>query len=310
MRLDDVAYLLMRSSHFGVSEAGNMGFPVTYYPFLSMSLFIKDDFFNIKVRWNRGVFFNSYRNLLFIVFIIVFYFFISFSFPSTPFVDTNAAYRVIVTMHILHHKSWNVYNADNIAKVKKDEQKAQDEEKRKQAKAEKAEQEYRLHLLRAKAHNRSEPLTDQKHVNFFTESAHHNQEYEQEKQKEQQKQELQCTTYLVSPADGSSSKRPWYVTVEPNTSDDIFRKKIDMKKQREDPLLAMYPHHQTRSRPASHRNNSQLSSLEHLREQRLRREKEERERIAILRGIKHDDVSFIDDRKRPYHSQFHPKFSK
>ncbi|RUS30250.1 hypothetical protein BC938DRAFT_479662 [Jimgerdemannia flammicorona] len=57
-------------------------------------------------------------------------------------------------MNILHHKSWHVYNTDNIEKVRKDEQKAKEEEEKKTERIATAERETRITLLRQRAEQR------------------------------------------------------------------------------------------------------------------------------------------------------------
>jgi hypothetical protein len=301
-------------------------------------------------------------------------------------------------MHLLHHKSWNVYNAEAIAKVKADEKKAHEEEERRSVKARRVEQERRLESLRAKSAisnetsngpneigheginelsgSSSTPLTFRQHVDFFsdtitTTNRQPNEEYEEEKRQEQQKRDLQTTVYLVNNSKESNTQKQtaWY---EKSHSTRISRQEQDgisanssideQEKQRDDPLNIVKQHfkkleslntsssqqihsHSTPSLSStskvipnsSHSDNKHHhhshqqqqrpspTSIEHLREQRLRREKEERHRLARMydnssggsdkdnntRSSKRESFdSPVDDRKRPYHSQFHPELAR
>ncbi|GAN02606.1 leukocyte receptor cluster (LRC) member 1 [Mucor ambiguus] len=121
-------------------------------------------------------------------------------------------------MNILHHKSWHVYNKDNVERVRKDEAEAEAEAKKKQDRVILAESEARLDLLRKRA-NANLPIVQDKqetkrieHVNLFQdlEDKHNanstNPDHEAEQKAKDEKWEKQITMYL----DKGTEKAPWY----------------------------------------------------------------------------------------------------
>ncbi|KAG1077185.1 hypothetical protein G6F42_025018 [Rhizopus arrhizus] len=68
-------------------------------------------------------------------------------------------------MNILHHKSWHVYNKDNIERVRKDEAEAEAEAKKKQDRVILAESEARLELLRKRANANLPAIQDKQDAN-------------------------------------------------------------------------------------------------------------------------------------------------
>ncbi|OUM57713.1 hypothetical protein PIROE2DRAFT_17217, partial [Piromyces sp. E2] len=109
-------------------------------------------------------------------------------------------------LNILHHKSWNVYNTENIERVRRDEAKAKEEEERKKEKAIQAEREFRLSLLRQKNSIRTDStskdllldsnLNENGHINLFYEEEQQlnngkNEEREKEEKAEKEKFESQ-----------------------------------------------------------------------------------------------------------------------
>ncbi|KAJ3021798.1 UNVERIFIED_CONTAM: Leukocyte receptor cluster member 1 [Siphonaria sp. JEL0065] len=166
---------------------------------------------------------------------------------------------------ILKHKSWHVYNAKNIEKVRKDEAKAQKEEDEKKERAVKAEQEYRLEVLRAKSGSRQSRKrsgtevedndiknSDQAvvsagqpgvHLNLFGDlesgkatrrADGKNAEHEKEAAEEKAKFEKQFTMYLGQEAGGKPAAVPWYAKETRDDSDRLGVKRLKAE-QREDP---------------------------------------------------------------------------
>ncbi|KAL9548981.1 hypothetical protein MBANPS3_005434 [Mucor bainieri] len=140
-------------------------------------------------------------------------------------------------MNILHHKSWHVYNKDNIERVRKDEAEAEAEAKKKQDRVILAESEARLDLLRKRANANLPTIQDTQdtkrieHVNLFQDledkrnANTNNPELEAEQKAKDEKWEKQITMYLdkgtekgnwirmissVMPADAPYSIAPWY----------------------------------------------------------------------------------------------------
>src|SRR4051812_7902353 len=98
-------------------------------------------------------------------------------------------------LNISHHKSWHLYNKDNIERVKKDEEKERQLQEKKTIQKETAEKERRLQLLR-----KGKAVA----ANINTTKAT-NPEYEKEEKEKKDKFEAQFTMHL--PSDSS----PWYI---------------------------------------------------------------------------------------------------
>ncbi|RHZ44983.1 hypothetical protein Glove_701g17 [Diversispora epigaea] len=181
-------------------------------------------------------------------------------------------------MNILPHKSYHVYNLKNKERVRKDEEKAQQEEAAKNERKEIAERERRLKLLREKASAKliqgiqgiqggannpsalestknddqglqlqSSTETASGHINFwedkekeFVKTFSTNPEYEAEKRAREQKIERQYTMYFDEVL---KDPKPWYMKVnkeERYSIDGTIKKKKDEGiKSFEDPLLTL-----------------------------------------------------------------------
>ncbi|ORX60890.1 hypothetical protein BCR36DRAFT_314836 [Piromyces finnis] len=161
-------------------------------------------------------------------------------------------------LNILHHKSWNVYNTENIERVRRDEAKAKEEEQKKKKKAIQAEWEFRLSLLRNKNSTKGDStsndlplnshLNENGHVNLFYEEEQQlnsgkNEEREEEEKAKREKFESQFIYSLT----GKDKEKPWYSLDKsskslkvPSISDNNNKlKKLNKDKKRkelEDPL--------------------------------------------------------------------------
>lgn len=216
-------------------------------------------------------------------------------------------------MNILHHKSWHVYNKDNIEKVKKDKAEAAEKEQRESDRKKKADKEKRLELLREKSKQkygatedvmREEPKEDHvnvdsavtakdnqkpRHINLFYDEEQANAKYgrgnEKRKREEKQKLDELERKHTIWHLDSGAKDQPWYL--DDNQGKD--RTEDDLKRRRHagDPLAHMkIPERKQTiqsSQTASRSSTSGKSKIEILREQRMRREAEEKKRVLSNR---------------------------
>eukprot|EP00696_Hemimastix_kukwesjijk_P013670 gnl/Hemi2/27117_TR9107_c0_g1_i2.p1 gnl/Hemi2/27117_TR9107_c0_g1~~gnl/Hemi2/27117_TR9107_c0_g1_i2.p1 ORF type:complete len:260 (+),score=51.96 gnl/Hemi2/27117_TR9107_c0_g1_i2:113-892(+) len=214
---------------------------------------------------------------------------------------------------ILPHKSWNVYNRDNVEKVKADERKHAEQEDKKRRRSELAEQEARVTAMRAKvprlgdtASSSGGKLTlpassssrgggqvvasrpaSRGHINFFEEleaggtgltTGGKNPEYEAEKKVEQEKWDRQITTYLGQSAAETQKVKPWYFDASERPVSEEKLKKDKRLKDLEDPLVAMAAHvEKKRSQTKAAKASTQPGQSAETAVERLRRERLERE---------------------------------
>ena len=191
------------------------------------------------------------------------------------------------------------------------------------------------------------------HINFFKdeeEGKKHgtNEEYQAEKKAEKEKYEkdIGLLTYLGQGAVESQQSKPWYFKVPDRTrkldeessqkSKKTGREEFDQKRKYDlDPMRQMTKYmeikekhkdkgkkekkhkHDRKNREdrGKEKNLSGKKTIEQLRADRLKREKEERKRaeevIAKAKGdyvpVKEKEV-IVDERQRSYNSQFNPDF--
>ncbi|KAF5189495.1 leukocyte receptor cluster-like protein [Thalictrum thalictroides] len=169
-------------------------------------------------------------------------------------------------LNILPQKKWNVYNFENREKVRKDEEAAAKEEQIKREQSRKRDAEFRLQKLRfAKAEIKESGGKDLEEEKGFKRKK---LKRDEEKKKEDKvvvsaEDEKYKLGYGLA---GKGVKAPWYLTkpVSVDGDDEIGGKK-DRKKQEK-------------------KNNSGKKMVEELREERLKREKREKEReFALIR---------------------------
>ncbi|KAI9287310.1 hypothetical protein BC943DRAFT_319469 [Umbelopsis sp. AD052] len=267
-------------------------------------------------------------------------------------------------MNILPHKSWHVYNKNNVDKVRQDEAKAKEEEDKKLERQQLADREARLTMLRDRANQRAgidsadtasskDAVQEAKHINFWEEleSGHvdpagPNPEVAAEKQQEREKWEKQITMYLAKEAKGPA---PWYAAAkrlsdekqDDKSFDEAYRKLKDPKEkqkalkrrkreirdiEREDPLNVIRTslkgrdsnpntlssnrdkyadkRHRKEKETSNHKSHTS-NSMERLREQRIARERAERQRAAAL--VKGPVDEYAQEKSRRYNSQFNPE---
>ncbi|XP_060112338.1 leukocyte receptor cluster member 1 [Heteronotia binoei] len=250
-------------------------------------------------------------------------------------------------MNILPKKSWHVRNKDNVARVRRDEAEAEAERQKREARVLLAEQEARTEFLRKKA-RLSVPGSDSsssdllspgsegpsQHINFFHELQEvGNKEHEEEKRQEKERREkaLGILTYLGQSAAEAQTSQPWYQ--KPPERSEAVAKDVKLKGKL-DPLVEMERHlhkkkssqkegkkgkaeqKQKESRGGPSSLSSSSSTLEKLRQERLRREQTERARAEVLLAQKagkllpREAEEEVDERKRGYNSQFHPQLAR
>ena len=166
-------------------------------------------------------------------------------------------------MNILPKKRWHVRTKENIARVRRDEAKAEEEEREKQRRIKLADQEARMSLLRQMAVDKltdeqktqlgkfqefqrpaeSEASTSNSHVNFFEElesgesgTTNGNAEREKEKKKEQEEYEkkIGLLTYLGQDTNELTGQKAWWEKVDRGNEDS--EKSKDKFKDLLDPL--------------------------------------------------------------------------
>ncbi|KAG8567961.1 hypothetical protein GDO81_013847 [Engystomops pustulosus] len=252
-------------------------------------------------------------------------------------------------MNILPKKSWHVRNKDNVARVRRDEAQAAEEERQRRKRAELAEQESRTDFLRKKARlSLPEGAADSSalveahqesgHINFFQDveegkgTTSGNKEYEEEKRKEKERQEkaLGILTYLGQSAAEAQTSRPWYQELpasrqkekEDTAKDEKLKRLLDPMNKMEKYLHKKTGEKRRRSDKKEHKKEKEKrnektgapkSSIEQLRQERLKREAAERARAeALLSGKKEKSTpdQEMDDRKRRYNSQFNPQLAR
>jgi len=199
-------------------------------------------------------------------------------------------------LNILPQKRWNVYNFENREKVRKDEEEAAREEQLKREQSRKRDAEFRLQQLRrargldpdAGAGKPEAPVeskpdspepskseSDSKHINLFDGIKifdpvviEKKRENEGDMRKKMKKEEIR----VVGPEDekyrlgygvaGKGVKAPWYVMKKPDMEDAEER--------------------ESRGKGAVKSGEKRKKTVEELREERLKREKAEKERERAL----------------------------
>ena len=174
-------------------------------------------------------------------------------------------------LHLLHHKSWHVYNSANIERVQRDKENARRKEEEEEQRQNKADQQRRLAKLRGNAYNTdteaapSDPSVPvdrpsnhipgvkhgkQKHVNLFEDietvkKVETNPERQQELAIEKKKWEDLVTSKLIN---ATNEHAPWYSQLdgisgaEKNKSDverELRAQKQEKWKSDADPLKTM-----------------------------------------------------------------------
>ncbi|XP_045463456.1 leukocyte receptor cluster member 1 homolog [Harmonia axyridis] len=162
-------------------------------------------------------------------------------------------------MNILPKKRWHVRTKDNIARVRRDEARAEEERNEKEERQKFAEREARTQFLRDRARERvglkdfiplsskSEQPQSDGHINLFEEledgqeeSKRTNKEHEKEKKEETEKYEKQIgyLTYLGQDTNEALGKRDWYDEIP--IRDSFDKDEVNIKsKLKEDPLEIM-----------------------------------------------------------------------
>ncbi|XP_018421588.1 PREDICTED: leukocyte receptor cluster member 1 [Nanorana parkeri] len=255
-------------------------------------------------------------------------------------------------MNILPKKSWHVRNKDNIARVRRDEAEAAEEDRKRRKRVDLAEQEARTDFLRKKA-SLSLPDTssndelavvklvkESTHINFFQDvkdckgTSQGNREYEEEKhrEKEQREKALGILTYLGQSASEAQTSRPWYQNAPIRSKMDVDDSMKDEKLKRNlDPLYEMekclhrksgekkkYSERKHKKSKTIKEERPLKTSIEQLRQERLKREVAERTRAETLMSVRKNssnpktemDEQEMDDRRRLYNSQFNPQIAR
>jgi hypothetical protein len=153
----------------------------------------------------------------------------------------------LMPLHLLHHKSWHVYNKDNVERVRRDKAKAQKKEDEDEMRMNIADQERRLAQLRgnvptegpAQTHpeettsERKKDVNRVKHVNLFEDvekgqraPVETNPEREIELAKEKKKWEDMVTSRLIN---ATTEHAPWYSQLDKTSG--VEREKSDVERE-------------------------------------------------------------------------------
>ncbi|CAG8481908.1 1745_t:CDS:2 [Diversispora eburnea] len=221
-------------------------------------------------------------------------------------------------MNILPHKSYHVYNLKNKERVRKDEEKAQQEEAAKNERKEIAERERRLKLLREKASAKQSILIQG--MQGIQGSANNPFALETTKNDDQRLQIQSSTETTSGHINFWEDKekltifidpKPWYMKVnkeERYSIDGTIKKKKDEGiKSFEDPLLTLKKTLDKKKKNdviAQLQESNSLLTIEELRAKRLAREHEERLRTLKLLN---PHISIEESSKNRYNSQFNPE---
>lgn len=208
-------------------------------------------------------------------------------------------------LNILPQKRWNVYNFDNREKVRKDEEEAAKEEQLKREQSRKRDTEFRLEQLRqargsskseSKSESKAELKTETKskndHINLFEGIKIFDpidagiKSFDDDKRgrfkqlkREATKLKKESEAKVVAPEDekyklgyglvGKGVKLPWYMSKKPRIE------KVDWESEGDD----------EGKEEGNKRNGGGKKTIEEMREERLKRERRERERVkALLSG--------------------------
>lgn len=199
-------------------------------------------------------------------------------------------------LNILPQKRWNVYNFDNREKVRKDEEAAAKEEQLKREQSRKRDTEFRLEQLRqarglaseSKSELKPEEKSKNNHINLFEGIKIFDpidagiNSFDDDKRgrfkqlkREAKKLKKEAEEKVVAPEDekyklgyglvGKGVKLPWYMSKKPR-----IEKSEESEEEKEE---------------GSKRSGGGKKTIEEMREERLKRERRERERVkALLSG--------------------------
>merc|ERR1711988_22524 len=135
-----------------------------------------------------------------------------------------------------------------------------------------------------------------KHINFFEDlekaASTHNEEYMAEKREQEKRELMKYTTFLGQSAAESKAVKPWYYDLSNQTRSEELQKKLEKRKDAQDPLLEMNKFisktkkHREKQVKKSSKTQRCMSKFEKLRQERIERENAEKERIAKLLSYK------------------------